>query len=108
MNLLTELLAARARMAEREHVQGDLYLLQNGDRTNLDQDNPDAIVGCCLMGAFLNGRDLVDEPVFHEMFGLIRALTGTIGIKWNDVPGRTKADVIALLDKAIAQARSAP
>ena len=109
MNLLTELIAARARMAERRHIQRYLYLLEDGNLTDIDQDIPDKIVGCCLMGAFLNGRNLVDEPVFFDAFRLMRSLANELSpINWNDVPGRTKAEVLNLFDKAIAQARSAP
>ena len=107
MNLLAELIAARARMAEREHIQGYFYKLHTGRFTNDPPREPSKIVGCCAAGALFNGE------LVRGHFPAYRLLSQTAGgedflSSWNDLPGRTKAEVLELFDRAITQARSAP
>ena len=98
MNLLTELIAARARMAERRHIRRNLYLRSDGVRDSQGGFYSNHVVGCCIMGALQEP----DAPLnFKLKEYLDNVLDGDIMV-WNDARERTKADVFALLDKAIA------
>ena len=110
MNLLDELIAARARMAEREHIQGHTYLLDDGSFC-AEIAPCDNIVGCCAMGAFFDvqsGDPGRTQDCFHGAKGFLDSILGESVFNWNDRPGRTKTEVLDLFDKAIAQARSTP
>lgn len=58
----------------------------------------------CVIGALHDGRSGVDEPYYAAMRRLGRAvgLAWSLLPLWNDAPGRTKDEVLAAFDKAIA------
>jgi hypothetical protein len=60
----------------------------------------DSVAVCwCLLGAF-------DHVERGDDVGFIRFLEKELGgsvTRWNDAPGRTHADVLALLDRVIAE-----
>jgi len=55
----------------------------------------------CLFGALMAVTDDWDGPR-----AAIKEFTGCSLAEWNDAPGRTKAEVLALLDKAIERAEA--
>ena len=66
------------------------------------KQHPEKVYSCCLIGAI----ELVnaDSPILDEAKDIImRATNGSI-VSWNDTKGRTKSDVRAVLNKAIANA----
>lgn len=70
--------------------------------SNENSKHPEKVYSCCLVGAI----ELVkaDEKALEHAKGiLMRATNGSI-VCWNDTPGRTKSDVRAVLNKAIANA----
>lgn len=79
------------------------------DNNVVDPNNPNAVCGC-LEGAMLRsvgpvGGSRYQHPVFRqEEVALKNELpTGFLDIvTFNDAPGRTQSEVLALVDKAIA------
>lgn len=86
-------------------------------------DDGDPKVGFCLMGAaryaVVGSRGLPVGPQHGELMAVTTALRKAIDktksrdryayssiVHWNDVRGRTKTQVLALLDRAIAAANS--
>ena len=74
--------------------------------------SPDA-VGWCLLGAYISayGGALLPKPLLALVKQTIREHFGTEGAgddliipEWNDVQGRTQAQVLALMDRVITAA----
>lgn len=69
---------------------------------NYSKKHPEKVYSCCLIGAIelVNADDAV---MSKAKVLLMRATNGDI-VSWNDTPERTKKDVRAVLNKAIANA----
>ena len=60
-------------------------------------------VSYCLVGAIWAATPIIDWHLRAEISECLQLLNGnSIPTKWNDQKGRTKQEVIDLLDKAIA------
>jgi len=68
----------------------------------------------CLFGALERaGKVVGDRDALHAAYALVCAVLGfrfpsesLFLIDWNDIPGRSQRDILELLDRAIARARS--
>lgn len=81
------------------------YARDAGGRTLLYQ-HPDATC-FCLAGAMLTCAPYWTETTRLRAMTLLDSLCGGDFVDWNDKAGRTQADVLELLDKAIVQAAAA-
>lgn len=99
-------------------VSGAIEILQTRGWCQSVYENMDG--ACCLMGAintsiFGNSEAKVENPDFekglvkHQILGLVRhevnvesALVKAGAISFNDTPGRTKEEVVAVLDRVKA------
>ena len=104
------LIAARWILQHYGWVQGTFYLTTYGLRVpSIKALEPgDTLKACCLTGALrlVEVEDRI-HGLFDRTYDLVRqsAQEARWGVSnWNDTPGRTKEEVIALLDKAIAKA----
>lgn len=77
---------------------------QNAKGEAVTSGDPEAC-SWCLIGAL--GTAAKDhETAFDRAYDILRKLMpiGSYSLSlWNDLPGRTQADVLALIDRAIAQ-----
>lgn len=62
--------------------------------------------GRCAVGALRDTGGALDTN--DEPFWILRRQVGTALSRWNDTPGRTKAEVLAAFDKAIAATAPSP
>lgn len=84
--------AAKAAAYIREHgwIQGD-YFVSKTDQTG----------ACCALGAIRTTlEEANDECLLAQAFAQEVGLPQTYGIhRWNDAPGRTKEEVLAVFDR---------
>lgn len=101
------LIATRNIIDQLEWCQGKLYQAKAGkDPWNSLNLNAENLVGCCLEGAIsaLEIKSLSEYQILREARALIRGAIGTSNIsQWNDAPGRTKQQVLDMLDGVIAK-----
>ena len=123
MNIIKQNLADMRVLVEKGWCQGIYFQDKEGNTLWWSQglENPEKIGACCLTGAIdlvscltgaidlvscLTGAiDLVSHPKFGSIVKVIRSVMPEHSPPlhvWNDAPGRTKEEVLALLDKAIA------
>lgn len=82
--------------------QGHSYIDNHGEPTDESEAITDSFGGACLSGAM----QLVECDVIVRHYASMRVQnTGMSYIPtWNDMPGRTKEEVLSLLDRLIAEA----
>lgn len=95
----------RALLAEPERWT-QTYLARDANGVGVNTRDPRAACWC-LMGAISHVLNCeVGKAVEHPLWWDLTELTGTGPAAWNDAPGRTHADVLALLDRVIAEGES--
>jgi hypothetical protein len=83
------------------------YYARDTDSRWQDADSSDA--ACfCVMGAIMRVAGSDTDPRAAVAFGLVRRVIGSesIGV-WNDAPGRTLAEVLTTLERAVDLAGAA-
>jgi hypothetical protein len=96
VSALAVLTAARA-LVERGWTQGEYARHKNG--RPIGPAEPNAVCWCATGAIMATGKSLAaDLAVYH----LGDALGDSV-LRWNDTPGRTQAEVLALFDRAIAR-----
>jgi hypothetical protein len=83
------------------------YYAKDADAYWRDADSKDA--ACfCTMGAIMRVAGSDVDPRATVAFGLVRRVIGSesIGV-WNDAPGRTLAEVLTTLERAVDLAGAA-
>jgi hypothetical protein len=101
------LIAMRDNILQYGWCQRAYYIDEKGDGFSLTGVSTKYIKGCCLVGAMQLVR--ADMRLHAEAFISIRnevdkkdQLRSPL-IEWNDMPGRTKEEVVAMLDKLIGE-----
>lgn len=89
---------ARAEIDRRGWRQGP-----SNDPASFDELTPDPDEPCCLLLALYDAGSADEAGAARDRIRE-RLDIGSV-IAWNDAPGRTKADVLALLDELDAEAR---
>ena len=88
--------------------QGSFYKGKNGERVYRDMLHDKEQLGCCCLVGALRlveaDHDIYNQTVFNLCVQNKVVPLGTNLTTWNDEPGRTKEQVIKLLDKAIEKA----
>lgn len=103
-NVKQVLVAARWIINRFGWCQNSYHQTKNGHKffTPLKVD-PKTLGGSCLGGAIYLVEKSSDQ-LLYDAFDLIWEATGTDYASYNDAKGRTKKQVIALLDKLIKKA----
>lgn len=102
MNTVDVLRAARERI-EKGWCQGDYARSKHG--RVVDSDDPEAALWCAS-GALWAEVDLSQIDVYGHAQSLLERYVADDCIEdWNDAPGRDKAEVLNLFDKAIEEAK---
>jgi hypothetical protein len=97
-------------MAKSEFVERIIEVLKTGGWVQKAFNNPD---GCCILGACISVRIELEKTVAETelmrnafVFDLTEEIKNTgfttdanWVLAWNDTPGRTKEEVIAMLEK---------
>lgn len=104
MSVLETLIAAREKIKTPEKwTQGAYARVASGDSTAYRDP---AATAYCAFGAICAAA-----PSAWDEGGCVLALRATRArdslVRWNDAPGRTHAEVLALFDKAIQEQRDA-
>lgn len=110
----------RGRTLLEDHELTQFTFAKDKDGTSVSYSSPEAC-SFCTMGAFWRAAELelgheedswskAREYLHYLEAAMVEKVKGTntvvFGIPtWNDTPGRTKADVLDLFDKAIALAK---
>lgn len=103
MSVKEDLVAARALVATG-WTQGASALTVNGTETSPRASNA---VCWCSVGAIFGGMQHASPDDEAQRFHLAKKALlpgGDPLSQWNDAPGRTQAEVIALFDRAIEEA----
>jgi hypothetical protein len=100
------LVAARWILSHYKWVQHSHTQYGYTDEGRLDPNKP---IGFCLIGAMdaveIPNEQFDLEPLRNEAFRLLRNVIMGAGLaSWNDQRGRTKKQVLSLLDQAIEKA----
>jgi hypothetical protein len=93
-------IAARAALA-RGWIQGHQAHDANG---NFCDPSDDRAVSFCIIGAIEHGRSELVEGYWPctQILERLRKKVCTSPVAWNDKPGRTKEEVLAIFDAVIA------
>lgn len=98
MSMAEVLVEARAKIAQG-WCQG--ASARDGYGNNVDPDAPTATCWC-LFGAIISTNKVLYTNVY-KVYDQMSAVEGCeVGPQWNDVTGRTQAEVVAMLDRTIA------
>jgi hypothetical protein len=80
--------------------QGRLYRTKPGKDLYAGGFNYEALDACCLEGAL---NCVETEVPYNEAWNTINAAVSGGVVYWNDAPGRTKQEVLDMLDGIIAK-----
>ena len=102
----TEILIAAREKIERGWTQGAHARDRRGKSTPASRGSA---VCWCPQGAIGAVSPPEEWKKYRDALGLLEAAVGTNLIpSWNDIPGRTQAEVLAAFDKAIEASKRTP
>ncbi len=62
---------------------------------------------CCIVGAIMAETDTLDSPYLSEVLPMVRRNIGDVRVPtWNDTAGRTKEEVLSVLERSAAEAEA--